>query len=126
MPIEEQEGKFRDAWREELMLRAWDALAAFDREHGTADHPLLRLRTDEPDLNSADLAARLSALLGREVTVAAIRKRLFTARERFVDLLLDEVAQTVGDPDTSAIEEELIELGLLEYCRPGLQKRRSS
>ncbi len=116
---------FRDAWRDEILGRAWEALAAFDRDHSTADHPLLRLRSEEPDLDSAGLAGRLSTILGREITVAAVRKRLWTARERFIEFLLAEVAASLRDDSVESIEEELIDLGLLEYCRDALARKRA-
>ena len=40
------------------------------------------------------------------------------------DLLLAEIAHAVANPTADALEEELIELGLLEHCRPALQRRR--
>ena len=43
------------------------------------------------------------------------------SREEFAQILLREVADTLDDPTRAGIEEELIELGLLEYCRPVLE-----
>ncbi|MBV8265921.1 MAG: hypothetical protein JO252_06210, partial [Planctomycetaceae bacterium] len=48
------------------------------------------------------------------------RQALHRARERFADLLIDQVANTLGDSD---VEQELIDLGLIDYCRPALRRR---
>jgi hypothetical protein len=40
--------------------------------------------------------------------------------------LLDEVRHSLENPEADHLEEELIELGLLEYCRPALERRTAS
>jgi hypothetical protein len=57
------------------------------------------------------------------VTAEWVRKRLFLAREKFTDLLLDEVARSLGDPSADEVEQELIDLGLFDYCRAALERR---
>ena len=52
-----------------------------------------------------------------------VRQTLHRARERFADLLLDEVIQSLDHPDAERLEQELIDLALLEYCRPALERR---
>ena len=49
---------------------------------------------------------------------------LHRAREQFANLLLDEVEQSLDDPSHDDLEEELIELQLIEYCRDALADRR--
>ena len=51
---------------------------------------------------------------------------LHRAREKFADLLLDEVLNSLAEGSLPEVEEELIELDLLEYCRPALEKRRAN
>jgi RNA polymerase sigma-70 factor (ECF subfamily) len=51
---------------------------------------------------------------------------LHRARDRFAELLFDEVSQTLDNPSRNDLEEELAELRLLEYCRPALQRRTPS
>jgi RNA polymerase sigma-70 factor (ECF subfamily) len=69
------------------------------------------------------MAAQLSTELGKPLTAAGVRQLLHRARERFADLLLEEVAQSLAEPSPERLEQELLELGLLEYCRPALQRR---
>jgi hypothetical protein len=48
---------------------------------------------------------------------------LHRSRDEFAQLLLQEVADTLDDPTRFDTEQELIELELLEYCRPALERR---
>ena len=86
--------------------------------------PLLRLRVEEPGLRSPELAARLGELLGKPYTAAAARQQLHRAREKFADLLLNEVAESLQKPTVEALEQELLDVGLLDYCRPRLAQWR--
>ncbi len=115
---------FLSSWRDELLARAWQGLEAHERQTGAAWHTALRLRVDEPDLRSPDLAARLTVLLGKPMTPEAVRVLIHRARDRFADLLLDAVADSLDAADAAAIEEELVDLRLLDYCRDALDKRR--
>ena len=69
------------------------------------------------------MAERLSARLGRPLTSTAARQAPYRAREKFSDLLLDHVAQTLEEPTTDQLVEELVDLGLLDYCQPALRRR---
>ena len=70
------------------------------------------------------MAEILSERLGRPVTAVWVRQMLFQARERFVDLVVAEVARTLRAPGREQVEQELLALDLLEYCRPGLDRYR--
>jgi RNA polymerase sigma-70 factor (ECF subfamily) len=120
----EDDAAFMQSWREELLARAWKALAAEQQTTGKPIHSVLRFRVDHPDLRSPELAAGLSQQLDREISPANVRVMLHRARERFGDLLLDQVAQSLESPGRDELEEELIELQLLEYCRPALAGRK--
>jgi hypothetical protein len=56
------------------------------------------------------------------LTPAGLRQLLHRAREKFADLLFDEVVQALEAPTPEQIEEELLDLGLLYYCRPALDR----
>ena len=114
---------FLASWRDELLARAWQALAQAETPGRPALYTVLRFRADHPELSSHDLAARLGARLGRPLTAAGVRQMLHRARERFADRLIEEVAHSLGDPTPERLAEELIDLGLYEYCRPALQRR---
>jgi hypothetical protein len=46
------------------------------------------------------------------------------ARDAFAELLLEEVMESLETASLDDAEDELIELELLEYCRPALDRRR--
>jgi RNA polymerase sigma-70 factor (ECF subfamily) len=118
--------EFVRSWRSELLSRAWQALERFEERTGRPFYQVLRLRVEQPDASSDQLAALLSAQLGKCLTAAAARQALHRAREVFADLLLDEVTGSLADPTADAVEQELADLGLLEYCRPALARPRTS
>jgi RNA polymerase sigma-70 factor (ECF subfamily) len=113
---------FRENWRAGLLAGAWRSLEREQQATGTPHYAVLRYRVDHPDLRSPELAAGLSRELGREMSASHARVLLHRARERFAELLVDLVAQSLAQPDRDALEEELIELRLLEYCRPALAR----
>lgn len=106
---------FAAAWRTQLLARAWEGLAA-----DPVLHAVLRLRTDNPDLTSEEMAHRLSAGRDQPVDGGWVRKRLHYARERFAELLLAEVRQTLATDRPDELADELRDVGLLDYCRSAL------
>lgn len=119
-----QEQQFTAAWRSELMSRTWDALAACDRQTGQHLYTVLKFRVDHPDVRSPAMAERLSAALGKPLTAEWIRKRLFLAREKFGDLLLDQISRSQEKASAETLEAELLDLGLFDYCRSAWQRRK--
>lgn len=71
------------------------------------------------------MAEQLSADLGKPLRADAVRQTLHRAREKFAALLLDEVLHTLREPTVETLEAELIDIGLLEYCRPALDELRA-
>ncbi len=123
-PDAEQEEAFLSSWRDELLARTWTALAASDQAHGQSFHTVLRFRAEHRELRSHEMAEQLSGVLGKSLTAAGVRKTLDRARDRFADLLLDEIAQAISNPTIDQLEQELIDLNLLEHCRSALDRRR--
>ena len=80
-------------------------------------HTVLHFRAAHPELRSAQMAEQLSAKLGKEVSADWVRKWLHAARDRFALLLMQEVCASLRDPTPDSVEEELIDLGLYEYCK---------
>jgi RNA polymerase sigma-70 factor (ECF subfamily) len=119
----EAEGSFVESWCDELLARAWAALAAMDAESGQPFYAVLRFRADHPQMRAPQLAEELTARLGRPFTAVGIRQILHRAREKFAALLLDEVIHSLENPTAEQLDEELVELGLLDYCRPVLERR---
>src|SRR5262249_15192232 len=119
LPSAEDDRRFTQSWREELLARAWEALESFQLRTRQPYHAVLRLPVDPPDRRAAEMAGQLGVQLGRALTAAGVRQTLRRARETFGALLRDEVAQTLQEPTPDRLEEELADLGLLQFCRPG-------
>jgi DNA-directed RNA polymerase specialized sigma24 family protein len=118
--------QFLASWRDELLARAWAALDQVQARTGQPFADILRLRVDSPDLSSAELAERLSDRQGCPVNASWVRLNLHRARDIFVKVLLDEVEHSLGKHPFPSLEDELSELGLLEYCRSALKRRRQT
>jgi DNA-directed RNA polymerase specialized sigma24 family protein len=118
----ELDREFTESWCDELLARSWAALASAQSISGQPLYDVLRYRADHPEVRSPQLAEHLTAERGRAFTPAGVRQILHRARERFAVLLLDEVRQSLDCPDPQQLEQELLELGLFEYCRPALAK----
>lgn len=120
--VHESDQCFQTSWCDELLSRAWEALQRLESETGRPLFTVMRAKIDAPDLSSTQLAAKVSESLGKDVTSANLRVMLHRARDEFARLLFHEVEQTIDRPTREDIEEELSELGLLEYCRPALER----
>jgi RNA polymerase sigma factor (sigma-70 family) len=116
------DAKFLEDWRGELLARSWNALARYEEQQGKPYHTVLRFRAAHVELRSAAMAEQLAPLLGRAVSADWVRQTLHRAREKFSELLLDEVLQTLDAPTLDDLEQELIDLNLLEYCRPAFEQ----
>jgi RNA polymerase sigma-70 factor (ECF subfamily) len=113
--------QFLMSWREQLMAHAWSALDRLQERRGQPFADVLRLRVTSPEMNSLQLAERLSQCLGRPVRSGWVRLNLHRARDMFVKSLIDEVKRSLG-AHPERLEEELSELGLLQYCRSVLDR----
>ena len=121
--VTESEQAFLTSWREELMDRTWLALESLEKESGQPHHTVLRMRTDYPDLRSEELAVRVGERLGKPFRIDALRQALHRARDKFTDLLLEEIVQSLENPTPDRLEEELTDLGLATYCQKALERR---
>ncbi|QDU91243.1 RNA polymerase sigma factor [Pirellulimonas nuda] len=120
---EDRDALFDQSWRDDLLARAWQKLEALEEQSGKPYHTALRTRVEYPDLRSPELAERLAETLGKPMTSGAARVLLHRAREAFAEGLLTEVRDTLRDDSPEGLEDELIALGLYEYCRPILEKQ---
>jgi RNA polymerase sigma-70 factor (ECF subfamily) len=119
---EDKDG-FTSIWSQELLNQAWKGLEAAER--GGLQYQVLRFQADNPELKAPQIAERLSARLGKELTPENVRQALHRAREKFSTLLLEEVERSLEKPTLDELEEELIDLQLLSYCKKALEKRRA-
>lgn len=115
---------FDSNWRDELLARCWQRLESDEAESGKPYHTVLKYRVAHPDLRSPELADGLSKELGKPINAGAVRVLVHRARELFAELLLDEVTESLASGSLDEAEQELIDLDLLEYCRPAFEKRR--
>jgi RNA polymerase sigma-70 factor (ECF subfamily) len=119
-PPESADREYDEHWRDELLNRAWSAMA----KESPTEYAALKLRVEVPDMNSVEMATKLSEQLGRQVSSDSVRKAIERGRKRFAETLLDEVAATLDDADDASLEAELTDLGLIRYCRSVLERRR--
>jgi DNA-directed RNA polymerase specialized sigma24 family protein len=122
-PSATAEREYQDLWRDELLAKAWEELHAIEKHTGQPWYTMLLLRSEEPDLKSDRMAERLSPRLGRPLTAAGVRQTLHRARVKFAELLVAEVGRSLETSMPDRIEQELIDLGLLPYCREALDFR---
>ena len=122
-PSGEADRQFLETWRGELLARAWEALAGLEALGGPPIHALLRYRTDHPEATSAVIAGHFSAGSGRALSPEWARKWLARAREAFADGLVREVIASSKVASPEELQEELVDLGLLDYCRPAVDRR---
>ena len=115
--------ELRTSWRDELLAKSWAALEEVEKETGRPLYTVLRFRAENPKHPSIRLAAELSAKLGKPLNAGGVRQTLHRAREKFAELVLDEVVHSLEQPTADQVREELTELGLLEYCQPALERR---
>jgi RNA polymerase sigma-70 factor (ECF subfamily) len=121
-PPPETEQDFARSWREEVFERAWKSLQQREARTGTPYFTSLRLRSELPKLRSPELAAEVSKRLSKPTSAASLRQTIHRARTYFAEDLVDQVSQSLVDANPEAIQEELADLGLLEYCRTSLEQ----
>lgn len=124
-PASAEADRFLTSWREALLARCWEQLRVAEEREGRLWYTVLRHRVDHPQLPSEQLAEQLSARLGKPLTSGNLRVLVHRAREKFAELLLNEVAETLDGCSLDQLEEELIELRLHGYCRETLARLRN-
>ena len=120
------EVEFIESWKKDLLECAWRVLLDLEKKTSLPYYTVLRMRVDHPELRSHQLAEKLSATLGRPVTAGAFRQSVQRARTKYVNFLISEVKASLQDPTPEDIEEELGDLGLLEFCRSYLKQPEGS
>ena len=108
---------FLSSWREDVLDKTWQALAMHEQRTGVTYYSVLKMRVDNPMLSSDEFASRLAEDLGKPMNSGTARVNLHRAREKFAKLMLETIAASIEEPTRDAIESELIELGLIDYCR---------
>ena len=123
----EEDKRFLDCWRQEIINLAWQALEVVEKNTGQPYGTLLKIHEQQPNLRSAQLAEEVAKKSGKPMTAVNIRKLIQRGRELFGKLLIEEVARSLKEDDAAPLtrdrlEAELIELGLLfSYCKTALE-----
>jgi RNA polymerase sigma-70 factor (ECF subfamily) len=126
--LAEEDAAWTKSWRDELLVKGWKALAKVEEDTGTPYYAVLHYRSEHPDDRSQDIASALNAAndgkLKKPLTSASVRVLMHRARELLADQVLDLVHESLDNASLDECEQELIDLNLLEYCRPALERRR--
>lgn len=117
------DAEFNKVWGEELLKKAWEALALLEQRTGRPMFTVMQVKVDKPELRSNEIAEVVSQRTGKEISTANARVILHRAREQFADLLVDEVQQSLDTNDVDRIADELRDLNLFAYCKPALERR---
>jgi RNA polymerase sigma-70 factor (ECF subfamily) len=111
------EAEFIEMWRKELLNRTWRAFEEISAGTPPTQYDVLRLKADDPNRTSAQLAELLTAKYKVELTVPNIRQMIHRARTQFAELLVAEVADSIPSKDPMEIDSELADLKLLIYVK---------
>jgi RNA polymerase sigma-70 factor (ECF subfamily) len=122
-PQKANDEAFVSSFREEVLARTWEALAEAEKTSGKPFYTVLRFKIQHSEMNSTEMAEKLSVQLGKPLSDVNARKILQRARSDFADLLLDEVGRTLENPSTEELARELADLRLLDYCKSALERR---
>ena len=114
------ERQFFDSWRDDLLSKTWDALEQYEASGGGPYHTVLRLRIANPGVKTNAFSEVISKALGKPTSPGSGRVLVHRARGKFATLLIDVIAETLECPTFAAIEAELIDLQLVDYCREAL------
>lgn len=122
----QEDGAFNQVWSDELLKKAWSALARLEERSGRPLFTVMQVKVENPHLKSPDIARLVSEKTGRELSTGNTRVILHRAREQFAELLVDEVQQSLDTSDAERIADELRDLNLYAYCKPILEKREDA
>jgi RNA polymerase sigma-70 factor (ECF subfamily) len=117
--------QFLEKWREELLCCTWEGLRAVEASTGQPYLSVLERKTQDPQVRSGQLAEELTSRLKKPFSEGGVRQILHPARALFADLLVEEIAQSLGTDEPKKLEDELIDLDLLSYCQSALERRKA-
>ena len=118
----DSDAAFAASWREELINQAWKSLEQTQPNY----YRVLLQHVEHAELNAAEMAEQLAADGGKPMTAGHVRVLLHRARERFSDLLVKEVAHSLGRPAPDELLRELRDLSLLSLCEASYRRWRAT
>ena len=105
-------------WREAVIRRVWSRLEFFEASTARNRYAtVLHLRVNQPDSPIESLSETLSQQVGTRINPDSFRKTLQRARGKFLELLVEELKQTIHPATTEDIEAEIFDLGLGQLYR---------
>ena len=104
---------FDRVWRDAVLSRVWSRLETYQAATPKNRYAsVLQLRRDHPKASIDEIAERLAQNTGAPMTPEAFRKNLQRARAKFIDLLVQELRETIHPPNSEDVEAEIFDLGL--------------
>jgi len=104
---------YDQAWRETIIKRVLARLETFEVNTPKNRYAtVLNLRRADPDASIEELARKLGEQIGSRVTPEAFRKTLQRGRGKFLELLIQELRETIHPAEPEDIEAEIYDLGL--------------
>jgi RNA polymerase sigma factor (sigma-70 family) len=109
----EPDEDFDRAWREAVIKRVWSRLDTYEANTPKNRYArVLHLRVDNPKASIDELAQKLGDEVGARISPEAFRKTLQRGRAKFLELLVQELRETIHPANPEDIEAEIYDLGL--------------
>ena len=109
----ERDEDFDRVWRNAVLSRVWSRLETYQATTPKNRYAsVLQLRRDYPEASIDEIAEKLSEITRSQVRPEAFRKNLQRARAKFIELLVQELRETIHPATTEDIESEIFDLGL--------------
>jgi RNA polymerase sigma-70 factor (ECF subfamily) len=100
-------------WREAVIRRVWTRLETYEATTPKNRYAtVLHLRVSDSKAPIEEIADRLSRQSGARISPEAFRKTLQRARAKFLELLVQELRDTIHPARPEDIEAEIFDLGL--------------
>jgi RNA polymerase sigma-70 factor (ECF subfamily) len=107
------DAEYDSVWRDVVLKRAMARLETYEiNTPKNRYHTVLQLRSTRPDAPIEDLATELGVQLGTHITPEAFRKTLQRARAKFLEVLIQELRDTIHPAEPEDVEAEIFDLGL--------------
>lgn len=104
---------FDRVWRDAVLSRVWSRLETYQVETPKNRYStVLQLRRDHPDASNDEIAEMLGKITQSRVTPEAFRKNLQRARAKWIELLVQELRETIHPASLEDVEAEINDLGL--------------
>jgi DNA-directed RNA polymerase specialized sigma24 family protein len=109
---------FNESWRNELIEMAWRGLRDLEKQKGKPFNAvLLHSMSGDGEVPPDLVAAKLSLQFKKKYSASYVRKLRERARDKFAEILLAHVQNSLDQATDAAVEHELRSLGLWPYCR---------